>query len=74
MERTLVSGIQPNGRGARGLPALIQTGGCVDSAFMGAFLGDRAKGSDGVALASGWWPIVSAVGVSPGCPVRLLLL
>ena len=74
MERTFVPGIQPNGRGARGLPARIQTGGCVVSAFMGAFLGDRAKGSEGVALALSWWPVVSASGVSLGCPVRSLLL
>ena len=74
MERTLVPGIQPNGRGARGLPARIQTGGCVITAFMGAFLGDRAKGSEGVALALSWWLVVSAMSVSLGCLVRSLLL
>ena len=74
MERTLVSGIQPNGRRVRGRPARIQTGGCVISAFMGAFLGNRAKGSDGVVLALSWWPVTSVMGVSLGCSVRSLLL
>ena len=74
MERTLVPGIQPNGHGARGLPARYQTGGCVVSAFMGAFLGDRAKGSEIVVLALSWWPGVSASGVSLECSVRSILL
>ena len=62
MEQTLVFGIQPSVRRAHGRPARIQTGGRVVSAFTGAFLGDRAKGSEGVALAPSWWPVASGIG------------
>ena len=55
MERTLVLGIQPSVSGERGLPARFLSGGCVFLAFTGAFLKDRAKGSECVALALSWW-------------------
>ena len=40
----------------------------------GAFLSDRIKGSEGVALAQSRWPAVSAAGVLLRCPVRSPLL
>ena len=74
MEQTLVSGIQLSVRRVYGRPARNLTGVCTGSVFTGAFLGDRAKGSEGVALAPSWWLATSVVSVSLGCSVRSPLL
>jgi hypothetical protein len=64
IEQTLVSVIQPSVGSDCGRPARIQTGSCMFIAFTGAFLRDRAKGSESVVLAWSWWLASLLVSVS----------